>query len=71
MSKINLDSLIGDEKVDMNCPGCGHKFKVKFKNISKSGSKVKCPKCRSNITVEQDNKTKRDFRETNKILKKF
>ncbi|WP_445667635.1 DUF7836 family putative zinc-binding protein [Oceanobacillus sp. FSL K6-0251] len=55
----------------MNCPGCGHKFKVKFKNISKSGSKVKCPKCRSNITVEQDNKTKRDFRETNKILKKF
>lgn len=61
--------MFGDAKLDMNCPNCEKEFKVKYKQLSKPGNKIKCPHCRENITITQDNKTKRELDGANKALK--
>lgn len=68
MSKLNLESLFGDADLDMDCPECNHQFKVKFKQLSKAGNKVKCPRCREDITITHDSKTKKELKSVDKSL---
>lgn len=71
LSKLNLESIFGDAELDMDCPGCNRNFKVKYKQLSKSGNKVRCPHCREDIKITHDNKTKREISKADKELNKL
>jgi len=63
--------MFGDADFEMDCPGCDHHFKIKFKQLSKHGNKAKCPRCREEITITHDSKTKREISDANKSLKEL
>ncbi len=47
-SNINWDT-----EIEMECPGCKKKFKIKVKYLSPS-NKVKCPGCNNDIDLVGD-----------------
>lgn len=71
MLRLSLESLIGDEPLDFNCPECGHKFKIKVKQVIRSNSAIVCPNCQININVEHDETTKKALKDSEKALKEF
>ncbi len=60
--------VFGNLDVDIPCPECRKKFKMKLHEI-RNGAKVTCPKCKKviNLKVEGDDLTRPD-KELNKLL---
>jgi len=71
MPKIDLESLFGDENLDIDCPQCQSSFSVKFKKIMVDGSVVKCPHCQVDIQLNHDETTKKTLSDADKALRKF
>lgn len=60
--------VFGNLDVDIPCPECRKKFKMKLHQI-RNGAKVTCPKCKKviKLKVEGDDLTRPD-KELNKLL---
>lgn len=67
----SLNKLFGDEKLSVNCPVCNHTFKVKFRQVTKDGSTIQCPACKTNIKLEHDSTTKKTLRDCEKATREF
>lgn len=57
------------EKVEVECPKCNMKLKVKLIDLS-PGKKIKCNKCSSDIVFKGDDVGK-SIKEIEKIFKSF
>lgn len=68
MSKLDLDSVFGDQELNFQCPGCGHRFPVKFRELSREGNEVLCPSCRRSIVINHTAETRRGLQQVNKSL---
>ncbi|WP_442951508.1 MJ0042-type zinc finger domain-containing protein [Paenibacillus sp. GYB004] len=71
MPNTTLESLFGDEKIDIDCPQCQNRFKVKFKQVAKDGSIVSCPSCHTNIELRHDDTTKKTLTDADKASRDF
>ena len=69
--KINLETLFGDEALDVECPQCHSHFKIKFREVMKDGNVVQCPQCQVNIQLNHDETTKKTLTDTDKAIKEF
>lgn len=69
MDTLDLNSIFGDEELDIKCSGCNHQFKVKFKLVMNDGDKVKCPSCSEDIAIVHDDETKKAISDSNQELK--
>lgn len=75
---LDLESLFGNEDIEIDCPQCQSKFSVKFREIMTDGNIVQCPHCQVDIQLNHDETTKKTlsdvdhaFGEFNKSFKKF
>lgn len=68
MSDLNVEDLFGDQYLDFECPGCKHQFRVRFREVSREGSVIRCPGCHRDINIAHPPDTKRAFRDANKSL---
>lgn len=66
---MDLDKLIGDQRIEIECPGCNRAFKVKFKEISRDGATVRCPRCSRDIAISHSAESERSLRNANKALR--
>ncbi len=66
---MDLKELIGGEKIEIACGGCGKSFKVKLASVMKDGTCINCPSCRASIKVDHDSRTKKTLRDAEKALK--
>lgn len=71
MPKNSLESLFGDDKIDIDCPQCQHRFKVKFKDVMKDGVVVNCPSCRTDIELQHDDTTKKTLHDAGRSAQNF
>lgn len=71
MKNLNLSELYGKQSIDIQCPSCDHKFKVKFDNLLKNNNIIKCSNCNNDIKIEHDSTTKKTLHDTDKALKDF
>lgn len=55
---MDLASLLGDQKVEITCPGCTHTFNAYAKNVFKKNAKLTCPGCNSDIDIENNESLK-------------
>jgi transposase-like protein len=67
----SLNKLFDDEKLPINCPVCSHNFNVKLREMTKDGSIVQCPACKTDIELQHDTTTKKTLRDIEKATKKF
>ena len=59
-----------DETIEITCPKCGYKTKVKLKD-AKDGKTVHCRSCQSDIKLEPDASFKKCVRSIDDMLKNF
>lgn len=67
----SFDKLFGDEKLTIDCPVCGRRFKVKMRQLTRDGSIIHCPSCETDIELQHDATTKRTLRDVERATKKF
>ncbi len=68
MKKMSLESMFGDEKIDIDCPACSHNFSAKFKEVMGDKHIIKCPGCGQDIEINHDDTTKKTLTDSNKAL---
>ena len=66
---LNLESLFGDADLDIECPGCGHQFPVKLKEVMHEGNEVQCPSCKESIGINHEGGTAQELKKADKALK--
>lgn len=66
---VDLEKLLGDQQIELECPGCNRAFKVKFKDISRDGAKMRCPGCGRDIAISHSAESQRTLRNVNKALR--
>lgn len=71
MTEFTLESLFGDEKIEVDCPSCDLEFYISFKDVMNDKSIVQCPGCRQDIEFVHDETTKNTLTNSDKALKKF
>lgn len=72
MSKSLYDDLIGEQKIDFDCPHCGKSVSIQVGQI---GTTIKCPHCSNNIKLEESgdgfSNVKKSMGELEKTLNKI
>lgn len=68
---LDINDLIGDADIDMECPNCDHEFSVKADKVLRKNAEVKCPACQASIKIQHDESVDRSIKSTNKALKDF
>ncbi len=68
---LDMESVFGDQPLEMQCPGCEYQFTVKFKDVMKEGNQVICPGCNEPIQIKHDETTTKTLRDGEKALKEF
>lgn len=71
MSRLDLESLVGDQTIDFECPSCESTVTATFKELSHEGNQIKCPNCQENITITHDENFKQTLHSANKLLRDF
>lgn len=71
MTEMDLESLFGDEKLDIDCPQCQSKFSVRFKEVLTDGNIVQCSHCKVDIHLNHDETTQKTLTDSDKALKEF
>lgn len=69
--EIDLETLFGDEDLDIDCPQCQSSFKVKFREVMTDGNTVQCPHCQVDIQLNHDETTKKTLSDVDKALGEF
>ncbi|MNW47239.1 hypothetical protein D3C74_245640 [compost metagenome] len=69
--KLSMESLFGDEDIEIECPSCDVTFKVEFQKILEPGSIVVCSGCGQEIELNHDETTEKTLKDANKSLNEF
>lgn len=68
---MDIQKLIGDQTIDIDCPNCEHQFPVKFKELSVEGNTLQCPACQATIGVAHKEDFDSEIKSGNKSLNNF
>lgn len=71
MKDLSLESLFGDELIDIDCPTCNTEFQVEFSAVMEDGSSVVCPNCKQEIVLNHDETTEKTLKDSSDALKEF
>lgn len=63
---MDFNSLLGDIKIDFECPNCNHSLQI---SINQIGGKITCPNCSTVINLEKDDNFDNEVKNTNDELK--